>query len=125
MNWRSERALRAALGLLASLWLVEVWPGPQAREEPSRPAGEGAERLLWGERLDPNVAPRAALEVLPGIGRTRAAAILSGRPFCEVAEVQEVRGIGPVTWARIRGSLEVREQPKECRAGAAGADVDG
>jgi DNA uptake protein ComE-like DNA-binding protein len=125
MNLRSERALKAAVGLLAFLWLSHAWPDPGPREAPQQPPGEGAARLLWGESLDPNQAPSAALEVLPRIGTTRAAAIVSGRPYCEAAEVQRVRGIGPVTWAGIRGSLEVRELPKECKAEAPRSDVDG
>lgn len=116
---RAERALRAGLFLLAWLWLIEAVPAPLPGARPAQPTGEGVEHLLWGGRLDPNRAPEAALQVLPRIGRKRAAAILADRPFCTAAEIRRVRGIGPVTWAGIRDSLEVRERPKECKAEAA------
>ncbi len=114
---RSERALRAGIGLLAVLWLVP-WMVQRAPEPavPGRPAGEGVERLLWGERLDPNLAPQAALRTLPGIGPVRAAGIVAERPFCHASELLRVRGIGPVTWSRIRDSLEVRDLPMECES---------
>ena len=112
---RSERALRAGIGLLAVLWLVP-WIAQRAPAPavPGRPAGEGVERLLWGERLDPNLAPQAALRTLPGIGPVRAAGIVAERPFCHASELLRVRGIGPVTWSRIRDSLAVRDLPMEC-----------
>ena len=117
-SWtRSDGALRAAIVVLVALWLshgTPDWRPDPVRAE--RPPGEGAERLLWGGRLDPNRAPEAALRTLPGIGEVRAAAIVAARPYCEASGVLRVRGIGPVTWSRIRDSLEVRGLPMECRA---------
>ena len=116
---RKDAALRGGLGLLAALWLTHgsgEWAADPVLAE--RPAGEGVERLLWGGRLDPNRAPLVALRTLPGIGDARAAAIVAGRPFCGASELRRVRGIGPVTWSRIRDSLEVRDLPMECETGA-------
>ncbi len=117
MRPRSERALRAGLWVLVSLWIAEAAPDPGPLPAPVQPPGEGVERLLWGDRLDPNLAPLGALRALPGIGEARAAAIVAGRPYCELSEARRVRGIGPVTWSRIRDSLEIRDLPKECKAG--------
>lgn len=125
MRARSDRALRAGVCALALLFGVELWPRPGPLEAPAQPAGEGAERLLWGDRLDPNRAPLAALRALPGIGEVRAAAIVAGRPYCTKREVQRVRGIGPVTWSRIRDSLEIRGLPMGCEAGADGSRPGG
>ncbi len=111
----NDRIAGVHLMLLALAAGVVLAP-PAPLTDPVRPKGEGVERLLWGERLDVNLAPASALEVLQGLGPTRAGAIVAGRPFCAVSDLLRVRGIGPVTLRRIRASLEVREWPKECAA---------
>lgn len=74
------------------------------------PPLRGPARLLFGLRLDPNRASAESLEVLPGIGPARAAAIVAERrraPFREVGDLRRVRGIGPLTLERIAPWLEV------------------
>jgi competence protein ComEA len=64
----------------------------------------GAARLLFGLPLDLNRADAAALEALPGIGPGRAEAIVRARraaPFCGVAELDRVPGLGAATRARL------------------------
>jgi DNA uptake protein ComE-like DNA-binding protein len=61
------------------------------------------------ERINPNTAPTASLMRLPGIGRTRAMDIVefrqsrpTGQPvFRNAADLQQIRGIGPVTAEKI------------------------
>ncbi len=67
------------------------------------------------ESVDPNQAPWEELTVLPGVGETRARAIVgfressapsqddrSGKPvFRRAADLAQVRGIGPKTVARL------------------------
>ena len=58
----------------------------------------------------PNRADARALEVLPGIGPARAAAIVAERaraPFRSVDELTRVAGIGPVTLERVAPWLEI------------------
>ena len=123
-----QRALRAAWAVLALIWLgqaaelaLDAWP--PVLQPPPQPAGEGVERLLWGDRLDPNRAPREALMALPGIGPVLADAIAAARPFCEVAELSRVRGIGTVRLSRLAHSLEIRDRPKECGGGPVAASA--
>ena len=56
--------------------------------------------------------PEARLELLPGIGPTRAAAIVRERarngPFGTADALERVHGIGPDTVRRIRTAREVR-----------------
>ncbi len=56
--------------------------------------------------------PPARLELLPGIGPARAAAIVREReangPFGTAADLARVHGIGPDTVRRIRAAREVR-----------------
>lgn len=58
-----------------------------------------------------NTAPASELETLPGIGPSKAAAIISYRtdngPFTSVDQLQSVPGIGAKTVESLRGEAEV------------------
>lgn len=58
-----------------------------------------------------NSASAAELEQLPGVGAKTAAAIIEYRnthgPFTDVAQLQEVKGIGPAKLEAIRGAVSV------------------
>lgn len=129
----SGRTAGAALALSGALALVALWPlaavsphcetpreasgAPGATLDVACAAGPGAPlqgpaRLLFGMRLDANRATPSALEVLPGIGPVRAAAIAAERcrrPFAELSEIEGVRGIGPRTRAGLQPWLEVAD----------------
>jgi hypothetical protein len=78
-------------------------------------APAGSLGLLFGLPLDPNTAAPAALEVLPGIGPARAAAIAAERcraPFASLAELERVPGIGPRTRERLAPFLHVAAAPQ-------------
>jgi competence protein ComEA len=80
------------------------------------PRVEGPARLLFGLAIDPNRADRLTLEALPGLGPTRAAALLAARPFRSLAELQRVPGVGPRTIARLAPSLMLDDQPHDTSA---------
>lgn len=74
-------------------------PGPPLR---------GPSRLLFGQAIDVNRATAGTLEVLPGIGPQRAAAIVrerARRPFERIEALQRVAGIGPRTVERLAGRV--------------------
>jgi competence protein ComEA len=129
---RRDRALRAALGVSAALYILAVMPAlapeaacPQPAEIRAEaghtslvqctPGGEGAPlrgpaRRLFGMTIDPNLADAQTLETLPGIGTSRAAAILhvrSERPFAVLDDLLRVPGVGPRTLARLRPLLAI------------------
>lgn len=66
-------------------------------------------------RIDINLADAALLETLPGIGPAIGQRIVEYRemngPFQTVEEIQEIKGIGPVTFEGIRGMIAVGELP--------------
>ena len=103
---REPHAPRAALAAALALWLAALpCERPAARPPPVRPPTRGAARLLWGLPLDVNHEDERTLQVLPGIGPTRARAILSARPFCKEEELLRVPGIGPETLRRLAGRI--------------------
>lgn len=133
-------ALAVALGLVA-VSLPESPEAPRGCTEPRMlpaaddapavvcdaaqiglPSIRGPVRLLFGGALDLNRAPAHSLEVLPGIGPRRAAAIVAERRkgrFESVDGLQRVPGIGPRTVARLVGWVEVSN-----RAGGPDADPE-
>lgn len=66
-----------------------------------------------GEMVNINTADQAALETLPGIGPVTARAILDHRqnhgPFETIESIQEVSGIGPAKYDRIKDLITVTD----------------
>ena len=94
------------------------------QEEPA-PASETAppeetdrpDSLLEGEVINLNTADEYDLQRLPGIGETRARAILSYReehgPFRSVDELDNVEGIGEGILSGLRDYVTVDDPPAE------------
>ena len=59
--------------------------------------------------INVNTASLELLETLPGIGPSKAAAIIAKRPFNTVEELERVPGIGPKTLATIAPLVKVRD----------------
>lgn len=83
-----------------------------------RPGGghplRGPARWLFGRRIDLNRADARLLEALPGIGPSRARAIVEERrrgTFDSVDALTRVRGIGARTVERLRPWLKVSPPP--------------
>lgn len=61
--------------------------------------------------IDINTADDAALETLPGIGPTKATAVVAYRtehgPFARTQDIENVSGIGPATYANIASLITV------------------
>ncbi len=107
----ADRAIRGPFGSPGALERVPgIGPATVRRLEPF---------LLFGRpqappdrRVDLNRASLAELETLPGIGPSRAQAILAYRdrhgPFRDVAELVRVPGVGPHTLSRLAGRVAVR-----------------
>lgn len=63
------------------------------------------------ELININTADATLLDTLPGVGQTKAAAIVDYRtkngPFATTADIQKVSGIGPVTFANMEKLITV------------------
>ena len=109
----ADREKRGAFGHLAGLDRVSgVGPAMLERLRPHlRFGGRGAEAspVAVNGRIDVNRAGVAELDALPGIGATRAAAIIAFRdsagPFREPDDLKRVPGISPAIVARIAPRL--------------------
>lgn len=82
-----------------------------AKEETAKAPAvqEETKTLTAGDRIGLNSADAAALELLPGIGPKKAAAIIAYREenggFASIDEVLEVKGIGPAIFGQIEPYL--------------------
>lgn len=83
---------------------------PDAGEAPQPPAGEPAAEPVPApgpptNAVNINTADAATLQTLPGIGATKAEAIVADRtangPFASCADLARVTGIGPATVANV------------------------
>ncbi|GIV69894.1 ComEA family DNA-binding protein [Caldilinea sp.] len=70
----------------------------------------GVESVSQG-LIDLNTATRTELESLPGIGPSKAQAIIDNRPYTTIDELERVPGIGPATVNRLRPLVTVQTQP--------------
>ena len=95
----------AAFGALAIACALGVAPGSAS-----------AQRAGAGDSVDPSgvvniqTASEAQLTLLPGVGPTRAAAIVEYRadhPFHRVEDIMRVRGIGRAMFRRMRSHITV------------------
>lgn len=94
------------LALAAALLLWAAWAAiPPEKTLPAAP--------LTPLEPDLNRAPLRELVLLPGVGPTRAAAIVMSRAeegaFATLVDLERVRGIGPKTVKGLRGIARVRE----------------
>ena len=107
----------AAIALLLCAWAARLPNEPLERPRCDGPCQTGLEapaRLLFGEPLELNRVSAADLEVLPGLGPARAAAIVAERErraFERVDDLRAVPGIGPRTVAGLAGWVTV-EAPR-------------
>jgi len=135
----SERVARAGLLVAAALLVLAVpaarrapepclhpaeilaragrsaFVGCRAESAPAREALRGPARLLFGLSIDPNSADLQTLEALPGIGPSRALAIVRERehkPFLNLGDLERVHGIGPRTVERLVGLVTVVDTPR-------------
>ena len=102
-----------SLRAVASAWLVLAMLLGVASQQATADASPA--------RIDLNRANAEELETLPGIGASKAAAIVEFRAasgaFKRVEDLEEVRGIGPALIAKIRPLVKVGSKPR----GKAGA----
>jgi comEA protein len=79
-------------------------------------------------RIDLNSASAAELESLPGVGPSKAQAIIAHRevaPFKSADELVEVKGIGEKLYAQLKEHVTVSAAPAKGRAAGPGEPASG
>ena len=112
-----QRGVLAGLIVLASLALLaQVGRRPALFADPPPAAAARAGEVR--DTLDPNIAPAAQLAELPGIGPSKAEAIVAWREsagatpaFRRPEDLARVRGIGPATVGKIAPFLHFAPPP--------------
>ena len=102
------------MGLCAAAWGATAVgaAGPRRLISPQIPV-DPSRVSAASQRVDPNEADLASLVRLPGIGPTRARAILkyrqgrTGRAFVRADDLTAVPGIGPGTLDHLREHLDL------------------
>ena len=112
---KCERLLfLAALAFMAALCIFSRRGGSAFTVESVsyRPAAEPTPEVsvVLREQVDLNSDPITALTVLPGVGETLAARIVSWRetngPFSSVEDLRYVEGVGDATLSKIYAKME-------------------
>ena len=92
----------AALILLAVLIATAAAVSAQAAEKAV------GEKLAPAVRININKADQATLEKLLGIGPVKAKAIIDGRPYRNIEDVMNIKGIKDKTYDAIKDSIVVK-----------------
>ena len=58
-------------------------------------------------KININTASQSEIETLPGIGPSRAQGIIENRPYDSIEDIQQVPGIGEVTFQKLKDSITV------------------
>ena len=107
----TEDADMQAVNLAVRVNDQDHWTVPKVGEPTVVPSNAVSIEATSG-KVDINTADAKLLETLPGIGETRAQAIIHHReehgPFKRVDDIVAVPGIGPSTMEGVRDLVEVR-----------------
>jgi competence protein ComEA len=100
-----------------SLIRSQVRVGDESAAKPKT----GAAATAKGAKVNLNTATQAALEALPGIGPAHAEAIIAGRPYKAVDDLEKVKGLGK---ARIDALKDLVTTAAAAPAAAKGKTAD-
>jgi competence protein ComEA len=74
----------------------------------SKKSSKAAKKLAPGQRININSASKEDLQALPGIGPSKAQAIIDGRPYAKPEDIMKVKGIKQKTFDKLKDYITVR-----------------
>jgi len=80
---------------------------PAAQKAPAE-AKKSATATVPTGPVNINTATKEQLEALPGIGKTKAQAIIDGRPYQKTEDIMKVKGIKQKTYDKIKDKITVQ-----------------
>ena len=128
-RWLWTPAQRRALAglLLIACGLLAVRQRGRPAVVPDRQAAHPPRFDDLADRLDPNLATAAELAVLPGLGPSKAAAVVAYRAsvktppaFRAADDLARVHGIGPAIVAKLAPHLVFPDAPSKVEGGRSG-----
>ncbi len=81
---------------------------PAAKAQPAAKEKKGAPKLAPDQQVNLNTASQEDLEKLPGIGPTKAKAIIKARPYESPEDIMKVRGIKEGTFKKLKDFIIVK-----------------
>jgi competence protein ComEA len=121
-GWRPPEAADGGIESISTSRLLGAVDSAIAAEE------RASQPLADGEKIDPNFADEVDLRRLPGIGPSRASAIVRDRrehgPFRSLEELERIPGIGPTTAARLAPMLTLSRRPAPAASSDDRIDLD-
>jgi competence protein ComEA len=84
-------------------------PAASAAPAKATPSGHSSEvgKVAPGEKVNINSASKEDLMRLPGIGPTKAQAIIDGRPYSTPEDIMKVKGIKEGTYGKLKDNITV------------------
>jgi DNA uptake protein ComE-like DNA-binding protein len=116
-----SQSIRLLAGICVGLGLTFSAPAAEQRQKsaPSAPSAGGTAAPL----LDINTADVRALEAVPVIGPDAARAIVAGRPFATIDELDRIKGISAERLEQIRAVVTVGSSHTPTKLGSPTVDT--
>jgi competence protein ComEA len=79
-----------------------------AEKSVTEKSSKTAKKLARGQRININSASKEDLQALPGIGPSKAQAVIDGRPYDKPEDIMKVKGIKQKTFDKLKDYITVR-----------------